>query len=242
MELHDEEWRQIPGFPEHLISTNGDVLGPRKKSFLRPIFDKTGRARIRLTNGYKTKSIYVHDLMVDVFLGGRPEDAVIIHKNGNGADNRLSNIDVVYLSDQNKSTDGQVWADIKGYEGYYQVSTNGNVRTLARFVNSRGGDRAILGRPTRVVIGLGGYPCAYLSKGRETKCFYIHRLVAEAFIPNPQNLPEINHKDETRTNARVDNLEWCDHVYNMNYGTIKERKTIALKKTNELKRKQSSLF
>lgn len=62
-------------------------------------------------------------------------------------------------------------------------------------------------------------------RGRKKK---IHRLVAEAFIPNPDNLPSINHKDENRTNNRADNLEWCTVAYNSTYGTVSQRKRDAM--------------
>lgn len=68
----------------------------------------------------------------------------------------------------------------------------------------------------------------YLRVRLDRKKLSIHRLVAAAFIHNPQNLPEVNHKDEIKTNNSVDNLEWCDHIYNVNYGTAKSRRSIAL--------------
>ena len=68
-----------------------------------------------------------------------------------------------------------------------------------------------------------GYNRIWLCRGGEVKQFRVHRLVALAFIPNPDNLPEVNHKDENKTTNRLDNLEWCDSKYNNNYGTRNER-------------------
>lgn len=68
-----------------------------------------------------------------------------------------------------------------------------------------------------------GYESVKILCDGKRKHFKIHRLVAMAFLPNPQNLPEVNHKDENPSNNCVDNLEWCSHRYNMNYGTVKER-------------------
>lgn len=96
------------------------------------------------------------------------------------------------------------WRDIEDYEGLYQVSNLGNVRRN--------------GANLRQGIGKNGYPLVTLSKNGKTKSYYVHRLVAVAFIPNPNNLKCINHKDESRDNNRVQNLEWCDYRYNNAYG------------------------
>lgn len=121
----------------------------------------------------------------------------------------------------------EIWKDIAGFEGIYQVSNFGNVRS-GYILNGRNiflekdkskwrimNSKASGGRTKykRVKLCLNG--AIY----RKT----IHRLVAETFIPNPNNYPCVNHKDENKENNRADNLEWCTYKYNSNYGTARKR-------------------
>lgn len=108
----------------------------------------------------------------------------------------------------------EIWKDIKGYEGKYQVSNYGNVKSL----NYRNTGKERLLKP---ILQTDGYLCVGLCK--PLKMYLIHRLVAKEFIPNPDNLPCVNHKDENKHNNHVYNLEWCTNVYNLNYGTCRER-------------------
>ena len=116
--------------------------------------------------------------------------------------------------------DSEVWKDVAGYEGYYQVSNKGNVRSLER-KDSIG--RKIGGRILKLGYDKGGYLKVALCKNGKIKNKKTHRLVAEAFIPNPNNYPEVNHLDEVKDNNNVENLEWCTSRYNTNYGTLIER-------------------
>ena len=111
-----------------------------------------------------------------------------------------------------------IWKDIKDYEGLYQVSNTGKIRnTKTKYI-------------LKPVTQSNGYMKVCLTKNRVQKNRTIHRLVAETFIPNTSNLPCINHKDEDKTNNQVDNLEWCDNKYNLNYGTRNERAAKSLGK------------
>lgn len=122
--------------------------------------------------------------------------------------------------------EGEVWKDISGYKGFYQVSNLGRIKSVARFITDKD-------RPNRCIYHKGqiikqyvdkmGYYNLHLSINSKVSLKRAHRIVAETFIPNPNNLPCINHKDETRTNNSVPNLEWCTHKYNTNYGTCIER-------------------
>lgn len=101
--------------------------------------------------------------------------------------------------------------DIVGYENQYAITEDGKVWSYK----------------TKKFLSPGKHRNGYLQvalwTNNKPKYYFIHRLVAEAFISNPNNLPQVNYKDEDKTNNNVWNLEWCDRQYNMNYGTMRER-------------------
>ena len=107
------------------------------------------------------------------------------------------------------------WKDIEGYEGLYQISNKGRVKSLK---NNKTKKEKIL-KP----INVKGYLKVDLYKNKTRKNLLVHRLVANAFLTNPHNLLEVNHKDENKQNNSVENLEWCTHKYNNNFGTRNER-------------------
>ena len=126
------------------------------------------------------------------------------------------------------------WKDILGYEGLYQISNLGRVKSLERKVNAKeGGERTVREKIKGTRLNIFGYPIITLYKCNKMKTYSVHRLVAETFIPNPQGLPQVNHKDEDKTNNTVENLEWCTAEYNVNYGTaIKRRIKSQLNRTD----------
>lgn len=122
----------------------------------------------------------------------------------------------------------EVWKDVKGYEGYYQVSNAGRIKSV---------------RYNKISYGVKdcstGYMRYVLQMNKIKKVCYVHRLVAGAFLQNPDNLPQVNHKDENKTNNHVDNLEWCTQSYNMKYSNIfsfggKARKPCRMVKVDKL--------
>ena len=117
-------------------------------------------------------------------------------------------------------TESEVWKDVVGYEGIYKVSDKGNVHRV-EWIGARG--RECGGRTLKPKNSGGGYLQVGLYKNGIVKNKLIHRLVLEAFVENPNNLPEVNHKDENKTNNDLSNLEWCTRKHNMNHGTQKER-------------------
>ena len=119
----------------------------------------------------------------------------------------------------------EIWKSVKGFEGYYEVSNLGRVRSIDRVVfdKVRQCNRLLKGKVLTERDNGHGYKGVMFCKDHKLCQKYIHILVAEAFLDNPDNLPTVNHKDENKANNVVDNLEWCTHYYNNEYGTRKER-------------------
>lgn len=124
-------------------------------------------------------------------------------------------------------TGNEVWKDVLGYEGQYQVSNIGNVYSVERR-DSRGNKCG--GFTLKPAITSVGYLQVKLHKNGVGEHKYVHRVVAEAFVPNQNNYLEINHKDENKANNHVENLEWCTREYNMNYGERTEKVSQKLSK------------
>ena len=121
----------------------------------------------------------------------------------------------------------EVWRDISGYVGLYQVSNLGRVRSLDR-IDTLGRHRK--GKVLTAKSDKDGYHRVDLFQGGKGKACKVHRLVAQAFLEYPDNLPQINHKDEIKTNNALSNLEWCSSAYNCCYGTRNERSAKAQRK------------
>ena len=115
----------------------------------------------------------------------------------------------------------KIWKPIIGYENLYKINNYGEVLSLRSNKILKPNDNGI------------GYFIIQLYKNGKRKNYLIHRLVAEHFLDNPNNLPEVNHKDEDKSNNFVNNLEWCKHKYNMNYKQLQKRQQIS-KEYNKL--------
>ena len=106
----------------------------------------------------------------------------------------------------------EIWRNVVGYEGAYKISSCGNVRGFRYKGNFKPADNGF------------GYLTVCLTKNGKRKTQYVHRLVAEAFIPNPDHLPQVNHIDENKQNNKIENLEWCTAKQNTNHGTAPSRR------------------
>jgi hypothetical protein len=140
----------------------------------------------------------------------------------------------------------ELWKDVDGYEGLYQVSNLGNVRSVDReyevtrngvtFMSRKEGKRLTPVRRRHGYLGVMLYGKGGHAK-RGFRTFSVHRLVAKAFIENPNGYTEVNHLDECKTNNRADNLEWCDRKYNTNYGTTQKRRSEIMKNDSRSSKK-----
>lgn len=118
-----------------------------------------------------------------------------------------------------------LWKPVPGYEGLYSVSSDGKVKSLFRY------KKTLTPSVTRH-----GYETVELFSDGKSKRFLVHRLVALAFIPNPENLPQVNHKDENKRNNHVSNLEWVTAKQNMNHGTRLQRQLASIDYTTDARK------
>lgn len=113
----------------------------------------------------------------------------------------------------------EIWKDIPGYEGFYQVSNMGNIKSLDRYIkHQKGGNRLIRGRFMKQQAQKNGYLSVMLQRDSKEKRISVHRLVALAFIKNQSGKPEVNHIDGNKLNNFANNLEWCTRVENYKHG------------------------
>lgn len=123
----------------------------------------------------------------------------------------------------------EVWKPVPGYEGLYEASSHGRIRSIERFVYHRRWGRfqkrkSVILKPA---VSSRGYYTVVFGINGTRKAYAVHRIIAETFLPNPNNLPVVNHKDEDKTNNAVSNLEWCTQKYNINYGNGLKRRATA---------------
>ena len=149
------------------------------------------------------------------------------------ADSREAFEELKKIVEQAPSIDIVPRKAVKGYEGYYEVDMYGRVYSLERTITVNDNGR-IYEKPVKECelsqsTHSAGYKTVGLTRDGKTETAYVHRLVAEAYIPNPQNLPFINHKDENKANNFVTNLEWCTVQYNNTYGDKNERQANAIR-------------
>lgn len=118
----------------------------------------------------------------------------------------------------------EIWKPVVGYEGFYEISNLGRLRSVERITKRPEGEWHFKQKIIRAFKTKKGYLRTRLYKNGVAETLSIHRLVLTAFVPNPQNSPMINHKNEIKSDNRLENLEWCDNGYNQRYGNAQVSK------------------
>lgn len=234
----NEIWKEIPGYAgKYSISNFGNVRSNyyKNRRMLKPSPKNNGYLTVRLYSNFVGKSIQIHSLVANAFLPNPNNFPMIIHKDGNRTNNKVENLEWCSMLSYNtynnteenakkllinilQNNTEEIWKVIPGYDEKYLISNFGNVCSIQH------GKKRIL-KPMRNAGKCNGYLTVTLYNNSIGKKVKIHRLVAEAFLPNPNNLPIINHKDEDKTNNNVDNLEWCTKLYNNTYNGLRNRAT-----------------
>lgn len=231
--LKDEEWRDVIGFEGlYKVSSSGRVVSLAKyvNNRFKNIY-KEPRLLLPNNNGESTQSVllskdgidrkyHIPKLVASTFIPNPNCCKAVRMIDGNNKNYRVSNLEWIIVKDRRKQYDtsplnGEIWKDIPEYEGLYKVSS------LGRIMSSY--SRRILS-PT--ISGRKGkdYYAITLVKNGTKKRYYIHKLVAIAFIPNPNNFPCIDHINTNRYDNRIENLRWCTFTdNNLNPNTAKKR-------------------
>jgi len=198
-----EVWKPVPGHAGYEVSSHARVrrgsritahgLHGATRAIGAKIL-KTSRnngylvAYLGIQNSRKAKMIYVEKIVFELF----PE-----------------------LTPVMENLEGEEWRDILGYEGLYQVSNLGRIASLPRTIDDGHGRNRHIRSRIRELGAASGYPKVELARDGSTKTFLVHRLVAQAFVPNPNGLDTVHHKNEDRTDARAENLEWVTRAGNV---------------------------
>jgi hypothetical protein len=200
------------------------VVSDKKKTFVdgcNIVGDcVNGRRRVSIVINGNNERYHVDTLVANAYVENPNNLPVVVHLDGDIRNNEASNlawgeVEMVHVFDESAPEE---WRDVVGYEGYYQISSQGRVRSLpTELPTSNSATRIRTPRIMRQYLDTHGYPVICLWKDAESKMFLVHRLVAEAFIPNPNNLPVIDHVDSQRNNNCVENLRWVTQEENIHH-------------------------
>lgn len=248
---NDEKWLDIPDYQDlYMISSYGRVIAKEKvvnnryRDVLKPCrLLKTSTSGNRLTvtlsrNG-TDKKLGIAILVAKLFLPEPKSNEILKFKDKNSLNCNVNNLIWCPKIDKHvkyviQDLEGEIWKDVKDFEGYYAISNKGRLKSLSRDIVASNRIIHTQDRIMEITPNISGYLYVTLSKNGVYKKRFVHKLVAEAFIPNPNNYPHIDHIDTNKLNNCVDNLRWVTPVMNMNNELTKKHVSEGLKgKTNE---------
>ncbi len=231
-----EEWRDVVGYEGcYQVSNLGRVrsldryiYSNRTRPFLihgklisceQPNGKKRVALRMRRNDKQVIERVYVDELVARAFVKNTNDGPDVIHIDGNVSNCQASNLawgtkKLSYVYDPNADEE---WKDVIGFEGYYQVSSQGRVKSLSIQIPSHCGTRIRKERILKASHDTHGYPKVELHKDGFSRQYRVHWLVASAFLPNPDNLPVVDHINAVRYDNRVENLRWVDAKENIRH-------------------------
>ena len=203
-----EQWLPVPGYENMYEVSNHYRVRSLGRTTTHGREDVSRKVRAKFLSVYRNNGYLVAHLSGDKT---RPQKKLYVEAM---AEHLFPDGTNPETFDEIVSEPGEEWRQIAEYEGLYEVSNLGRVKSTGWYVN---GVKRRYARPRLRVLGVStvGYPKVELAKDGAIKTLAIHRLVAMAFIPNPLGLPVVHHKDENRTNNRADNLEWVTNEDNI---------------------------
>jgi len=203
-----EEWRSVIGYEKfYEVNDQGLVHSKKTGKFLKPY-----QGQVYLRKDGTTETVYVFDIVAKAF---GFDLSNIYPIDGNKENGQLNNIGIVSEFHTVENTDE--WKYIPGYEGIYQASVQGQIRSVDRISHECGIKKFRKSCVLEPELQRDGYYHVNLSKENQVKTYLVHRLVALAFIPNPSDKPQVNHIDGNKLNNLVENLEWVTQSENMQH-------------------------
>lgn len=239
----DELWKEIDNFGgTYLVSTHGRIQERKSGTILDDYVKVNGNRKVYLKYDEKSSYYFVHRLVAEAFIKNENNKLIVYHRDGNKDNNIVWNLIWLTSSElhdkkftpshnreeilnipRNDDNEEEMWKDILNFEGFYEVSNVGRVRSKNRIIEDSLGRKRKYTSRILSVRSKNGYCFVSLNKGNTSKDIAVHRLVAEAFTPNPNDKPYINHINSNRADNSVENLEWSTPKENMEHMSEMDR-------------------